>query len=113
MKKESKLTFENVPTMSWIQYTEISGELLFSQLLDSFLEIQRDFLEKMAGPMLACDFWHIVSENVPIICKGSSVCQGSHPPFSYETREWPTNAFTFVGHSEFNENFPEIAQKGM
>ena len=38
-EKESKLTFENVPTMSWIQSTEISGELLFSQLLDSFLEI--------------------------------------------------------------------------
>ena len=31
--------FENVPTMSWIQSTEISGELLFSQLLDSFLEL--------------------------------------------------------------------------
>ena len=31
-KKESKLTFENVPTMSWIQSTEISGELLFSLL---------------------------------------------------------------------------------
>ena len=38
-KKESKLTFEIVPTMSWIQSTEIQGELLFSQLLDSFLEI--------------------------------------------------------------------------
>ena len=34
--------------MSSIQSTEISGELLFSQLLDSFLE--------MAGRMLACDF---------------------------------------------------------
>ena len=56
LKKESKLTFENVPTMNWIQSTEISGELLFSQLLDSFLEIYRDLLQKMAGPMLACDF---------------------------------------------------------
>ena len=46
LKKESKLTFENVPTMSWIQSTEISGELLFSQLLDSFLEIYRDLLQK-------------------------------------------------------------------
>ena len=55
LKKESKVTFENVPTMSWIQSTEISGELLFSQLLDSFLEIYRDLLQKMAGPMLACD----------------------------------------------------------
>ena len=51
----AKLTFENVPTMSWIQSTEISGELLFSQLLDSFLEIYRDLLQKMAGLMLACD----------------------------------------------------------
>ena len=42
--------------MSWIQSTEISGELLFSQLLDSFLEIYRDLLQKMAGPMLPCDF---------------------------------------------------------
>ena len=42
--------------MSWIQSTEISGELLFSQLLDSFLEIYRDFLQGMAGLMLACDF---------------------------------------------------------
>ena len=32
LKKESKLTFENVPTMSWIQSTEISGELSFSLL---------------------------------------------------------------------------------
>ena len=56
LKKESKLTFENVPTMSWIQSTQISGELLFSQLLDCFLEIYRDLLHKMAGPMLACDF---------------------------------------------------------
>ena len=32
LKKESKLTFENVPTMSWIQSTEISGELLISLL---------------------------------------------------------------------------------
>ena len=56
LKKESKLTFENVPTMSWIQSTEISGEPLFSQLLDSFLEIYRDMLQKMARPLLACDF---------------------------------------------------------
>ena len=42
--------------MSWIESTEISGELLFSQLLDSFLESYRDLLQKMAGPMLACDF---------------------------------------------------------
>ena len=56
LKKESKLTFDNVPTMSWIQSTEISGELLFSQLLDSFLEIYRDLLQRMAGLMLACDF---------------------------------------------------------
>ena len=55
LKKESKLTFENVPTMSWIQSTEISGELLFSLLRDLSLEIQRDFLHKMVGPMLACD----------------------------------------------------------
>ena len=48
--------FENVSTMSWIQSTEISGELLFSQLLDAFLEIDRDLLEKMAGLMLTCDF---------------------------------------------------------
>ena len=60
--------FENLSTMSWIQSTEISGELLFSQLLDAFLEIDRDLLQKMAGLMLACDFWHIVSENVSIIC---------------------------------------------
>ena len=46
LKKESKLTFENVPTMSLIQSTEILGELLFSQLLDSFLEIYRDLLQK-------------------------------------------------------------------
>ena len=39
LKKESYLTYENVPTMSWMQSTEISGELLFLQLLDSFLEI--------------------------------------------------------------------------
>ena len=56
MKKESQFTFENVPTMSWIQSTEISGELLFSQLLDSFLEIYRVVLQKMAAPMLASDF---------------------------------------------------------
>ena len=55
-EEESKLTFENVPTMSWIQSTEISGELLFSQLLDSFLENWRDFLQKMAGLMLPSDF---------------------------------------------------------
>ena len=42
--------------MSWIQPNEISGELLFSQLLDSFLEIYRDLLQKMAGPMLAGHF---------------------------------------------------------
>ena len=42
--------------MSWIQSTEISGELLFSQHLDSFLEIYRDLLQKVAGTMLACDF---------------------------------------------------------
>ena len=53
LKKEFKLTFENVPTMRWIQSTEISGELLFSQLLDSFWEIYRDLLQKMAGKMLA------------------------------------------------------------
>ena len=42
--------------MSSIQPTEISSELLFSQLLDSFLEIYRDLLQKMAGRMLAGDF---------------------------------------------------------
>ena len=42
--------------MSWIQSTEISGELLFSQLLDSFLGTYRDLLQKMTGPMLAYDF---------------------------------------------------------
>ena len=56
MKKESKLTFENVKTMSWIESTEISGELLFSQFLDPLLEIQRDLLQEMAGLMLACAF---------------------------------------------------------
>ena len=48
--------FENVSTMSCIQSTEISGELLFSQLLDAFLEIDRGLLEKMAPLMLASDF---------------------------------------------------------
>ena len=42
--------------MSWIQSTQISGELLFSQLLDSFLEIERDLLQKMVGLMLPSDF---------------------------------------------------------
>ena len=42
--------------MSWIQSTEISGELLISQLLDPLLEIQRDLLQEMAGLMLPCDF---------------------------------------------------------
>ena len=41
--------------MSWIQSTEISGELLFSLLQNLSLEIQRDLPHKMAGPMLACD----------------------------------------------------------
>ena len=42
--------------MSGIQSTEISGELLFSQLLDSSLEIYRDLLQKIEGPMSAYDF---------------------------------------------------------
>ena len=41
----------------------------------------------MASPRLACDFQPSVCENVSIICQASSVCQGNHPSFRFETRE--------------------------